>query len=257
MSFRRSDRPADRAESERLLDAARAGAPAEPGGDRLAHLLAAAAAPADPGELAGEERALAAFRAARAAPVPAPAVAPRPRHRFRLGAALAGLAATATAGVAFAAVSLDRGTEPTPPPAPSTSGSTGPGTPTDSGSGSAGPTGGVPSTAPTPGASGGPGRQPNAGKLAGLCRGYLAKSDRQRARALETPAFADLATAAGGADRVEGYCLALVPEKSPEPAPKPSADGGKTPSADERRATPPTPAAPTPRTGKPTSAPGR
>ncbi|MFG3298207.1 hypothetical protein [Micromonospora chersina] len=257
MSFRRSDRPADRAESERLLDAARAGAPAEPGVDPLAHLLAAAAAPADPGELAGEEQALAAFRAARAAPAPVPAVAPRPRHRFRLGAALAGLAATATAGVAFAAVSLDRGTEPTPPPAPSTSGSTstGAGTPTDSGSGSAGPAGGVPSTAPTRGASGGPGRSPTAGQLAGLCRGYLAKSDQQRARALESPAFADLVTAAGGADRVEGYCLALVPEKSPEPAPKPSADGGKTPSADERRATPSTPAAPAPRTGKPTNAP--
>ncbi|MET7804843.1 hypothetical protein [Micromonospora chersina] len=261
MSFRRSDRPADRAASERLLDAARAGAPAEPGGDPLAHLLAAAAASADPGELAGEERALAAFRAARAAPAPAPAVAPRPRHRFRLGAALAGLAATATAGVAFAAVSLDRGPEPTPPPSTSGStgaGSTGPGTPTDSGPGSAGPTGGVPSTAPTPGASGGPGRPPSAGQLAGLCRGYLAKSDAQRARALETSAYADLVTAAGGADRVEAYCLALVPEKSPEPAPKPSADGGgKTPSADERRATPPTPAAPTPRTGKPASAPGR
>ncbi|MFG2164354.1 hypothetical protein [Micromonospora chersina] len=263
MSFRRSDRPADRAESERLLDAARAGAPAEPGGDPLAHLLAAAAAPADPGELAGEEQALAAFRAARAAPAPAPAVAPRPRHRFRLGAALAGVAATATAGVAFAAVSLDRGTEPTPPPAPSTSGSTGagstgPGTPTDSGPGGAGPTGSVPSTVPTPGASGGPGRPPSAGQLTGLCRGYLAKSEGQRARALETPAYADLVTAAGGADRVEGYCLALVPEKSPEPVPKPSADAGRTtPPADERRATPSTPAAPTPRTGMPTSATGR
>ncbi|MEU0156517.1 hypothetical protein ABZ071_32480, partial [Micromonospora fulviviridis] len=48
MSFRRSDGPADRAESERLLDAARAGTPAEPGGDPLAYLLAAAAAPAAP-----------------------------------------------------------------------------------------------------------------------------------------------------------------------------------------------------------------
>ncbi|PSK63845.1 hypothetical protein B0E53_04234 [Micromonospora sp. MH33] len=94
--------------------------------------------------------------------------------------------------------------------------------------------------------------------MAGLCRAYLAKSDRQRARALETPAFAGLVTAAGGADRVESYCLALVPEKSPTPAPTPSADTGRTtPSADARRATPSTPAAPTPRTGKPTSAPGR
>ncbi|MEV0807675.1 hypothetical protein AB0I41_15075, partial [Micromonospora sp. NPDC050200] len=67
MDFRRSDgseRPADRAEAERLLDAARAGGPPS-AGDPLARLLSAAAAPARPGELAGEEAALAAFRAAR------------------------------------------------------------------------------------------------------------------------------------------------------------------------------------------------
>ncbi|PWU57250.1 hypothetical protein DLJ47_03210, partial [Micromonospora sp. S4605] len=65
MSLRRSGRPADRTESDRLLDAAGPGAPA--GTDPLARLLSAAAAPARPGELAGEEAALAAFRAARAA----------------------------------------------------------------------------------------------------------------------------------------------------------------------------------------------
>ncbi|MET8838120.1 hypothetical protein ABZV78_30010, partial [Micromonospora sp. NPDC004540] len=73
MSFRRSDGPADRAESERRLDAARAGTPPERAADPLAHLLAAAAAPGNPGELSGEEQALAAFRAARANPAPAPA----------------------------------------------------------------------------------------------------------------------------------------------------------------------------------------
>ncbi|MGW5672417.1 hypothetical protein ACWEVO_31520, partial [Micromonospora sp. NPDC003776] len=66
MTFRRSDGPADRAESERLLDAARAGRPPAPGDDPLTHLLAAAAGPTGPGELSGEERARAARNAARA-----------------------------------------------------------------------------------------------------------------------------------------------------------------------------------------------
>ncbi|MEU4480375.1 hypothetical protein AB0F68_20310 [Micromonospora sp. NPDC023966] len=261
MNFRRSDGPADRAESERLLDTARTGTPPEPTADPLALLLAAAAAPADPGELTGEERAVAAFRAARANP--APAAAPRPRHRFRVGAVLAGVAATATAGAAFAAVSLDRNPEPAPPPVPATSGSTGasgPGTPTHSGGAtpSGGPSGGIPSTAPTPGGSGGPGRPADAAQLAGLCRAYLAKSDRQRARALETDVFADLVSAAGGADRVEDYCLALVPEKSPEAAPpEPASPRAASPKPSAHKATPSAPAAPTRRTGRPTTAPGR
>ncbi|TDC59147.1 hypothetical protein E1258_19035, partial [Micromonospora sp. KC207] len=114
MSFRqpdRSDRPADRAESDRLLDAARDGRASGTGRtaeDPLAALLTAAAAPARPGELAGEEAALAAFRAARAAPAPTPARAPRRRRRW-IGAVawLGALAATVTAGVAVAAVGLD------------------------------------------------------------------------------------------------------------------------------------------------------
>ncbi|MEU8213562.1 hypothetical protein AB0B85_30675, partial [Micromonospora sp. NPDC049044] len=79
-------RRVDNAETERLLDAARADvhAPSDqvgrvdtgsspvavPAADPVAGLLAAAAGPARPGELAGEDAALAAFRAARAAPAP-------------------------------------------------------------------------------------------------------------------------------------------------------------------------------------------
>ncbi|MEV5823743.1 hypothetical protein AB0L22_31765, partial [Micromonospora haikouensis] len=73
MSFRQPDRPdlpADRAASDRLLDSARHGRAGDDGrpADPLADLLAAAAAPARPGELAGEEAALAAVRGARPAP---------------------------------------------------------------------------------------------------------------------------------------------------------------------------------------------
>ncbi|MFI7214038.1 hypothetical protein [Micromonospora maritima] len=218
-------RPDDRAESERLLDAARAGTPARPDDDPLARLLAAAAAPASADELAGEDRALAAFRAARAAPPATPA--PRARRRLRIAAALSGLAATAVAGVAFAAVGLDRGQEPVVPPAPTTAGPSdvgpsggpsrpAPGAPTGAASGAA--------TSPPP-----PSRSATAppvdDRLAGHCRAYLAKSERQRAKALTTPGFADLVAAAGGTDRVEGYCRALVPSAG-EPAkgePKPTA----------------------------------
>ncbi|MFE9655056.1 hypothetical protein [Micromonospora sp. NPDC006431] len=235
MRFHRSVGPADRAESDRLLDASRAGR--QPTADPLAHLLVAAAAPAEPGELSGEEQALAAFRAARAAPVPAPALAPRRPGRLRVGAAawLAGLATTATAGVAFAAVSLDRPDQPAPPSAPSTSGSTGGGSaaaPTGSQGGS--PTGtGIPGQAPTTGAaptpSDGPGQPAGAGKLAGHCKAYLAKSPPQRAKALESPGFADLVAAAGGADQVEDFCLRLVPERAPKPSPAASAPSSGVP----------------------------
>ncbi|MFD2765007.1 hypothetical protein [Micromonospora eburnea] len=226
MSFRRPD---DRAESERLLDAARAGQP-PPGADPLARLLAAASAPGDSTELAGEEQALAAFRAARANPSAAPAPAPR-WGRFRVGVAAwtAGIAAVATAGVAVAAVNLDRSEVPTPtPPPPSTvsagtsAGSTGAGSPSrPAQSRAASPSTGapVPSAEPGPTGSGDPGKPAPPGNLAGHCRAYLAKSAEQRARALDTPGFAGLVTAAGGAEQVEEYCVRLVPEAVGKPPP--------------------------------------
>lgn len=218
MTFRRSDGPADRAESERLLDGARAGRPPQPGDDPLTHLLAAAATPAGPGELPGEEQAVAAFRAARANPVPAPAPAPR-RRRIRVGAAAwaAGLAATATAGVTFAAVSLDRPEQPAPP-VPSTAGSGDTGSTARSQEGTPGAGTSGPAASPTP-VPGGPGHPATMRQLTGLCRAYLAKPDPQRATALAEPAFADLVVAAGGADRVAAYCVQLVPDEDSKPSP--------------------------------------
>ncbi|MGC4892609.1 hypothetical protein [Micromonospora sp. DT31] len=225
MHARRSGRPADRAESERLLDAA---ATPAADADPLARLLAAAAAAPPAGTpTAGEEQALAAFRAARAAPAPAVARR-RPRRRLRVAAALSGLAATTVAGVAFAAVRLDRPTEPVPPPATSrptgaapteVPPATGPIT-TDPSPASTAPTGemspATPSPTPTAPVASDP---PPAGDraLAGHCRAYLAKSERQRERALTTPGFADLVTAAGGPDQVERFCRDLVAAPS-EPA---------------------------------------
>ncbi|MFJ8578021.1 hypothetical protein [Micromonospora sp. NPDC093277] len=222
MSHRRPD---DRTESERLLDAARAGQ-SPWAADPLARLLAAAAAPADPTEVAGEEQALAAFRAARANPPATPARAPR-RGGFRVGVAawVAGVAAVATAGGAVAAVNLDRSWVPAPPPSATaggtSAGSTGAGSPSRPGqSREASPTTGavMPSAEPDPTGSGEPGRSATAGKLAGHCRAYLSKSAEQRARALKTPGFADLVAAAGGADQVEEYCVRLVPEAVGKPS---------------------------------------
>ncbi|MER7893854.1 hypothetical protein ABTX15_28990 [Micromonospora sp. NPDC094482] len=217
MSRRRPHRPVDRAESDRLLDTPRAGEPAA-STDPLAALLAAAAAPARPDELAGEEAALAGFRAARAAP--APVRAPR-RRRFtaRALAWAAGVLATATAGAAFAAVSLDGPPDPTPPPGPATPAPS-TGRPDGSPTGGATPTGdpgASPTPAPSPGSSGPSAVPKRDGALAGHCRAYLAKNPAQRQKALETPGFAPLVAAAGGAGQVEAYCQRLVAQDGPGP----------------------------------------
>ncbi|MEV4464851.1 hypothetical protein AB0J51_14635 [Micromonospora echinofusca] len=249
MFFRRTGRPADRGAADRLLDDARADAPRTPETDvsePLSRLLAAAAAPARPGELAGEEAAVAAFRAARAAgPVAGGVPAPR-RRRFTAGAVAwgAGIAVTATAGAAFAAVTLDRADDPAPPrhpatPAPATASpttstpqrdgptaATGGGDPTGTPPGAtAPPDSGVPGPGSTTGAAPGTPEQ-RTEQLHGLCRSYLAKDPAQRERALETPSFARLVTAAGGRGQVEGFCGDLVPEaaakESPEPPDEPT-----------------------------------
>ncbi|MDH6460782.1 hypothetical protein M2302_000943 [Micromonospora sp. A200] len=249
MNFRRSDgaeRPADRAEAERLLDAARTADAPPAGDDPLARLLSAAAAPARPGELAGEEAALAGFRAARAAGASAPSPAPPSRRRRRVTtgvvAWVAGIAATATAGAAFAAVTLDRGDEPAPRPSASVPGGSGsdPAAPSSSGGGSTtgAPTPGAgPSAASPSGRPGASGKPASEGKLAGQCRAYLARPAAQREKALRSPAFADLVAAAGGAGKVEAYCRELLPEQAPGADESPEAKPSRSPAA---------PAAPTP-----------
>ncbi|MEU4335143.1 hypothetical protein AB0F59_10985 [Micromonospora lupini] len=270
MNPHRPDRHAGRAETERLLDATRIDAAVDPEAsldpevtldldaagrplasaapqastaDPLARLLAAAAGPARPGELAGEEAALAAFRAARVA-APEPTVARRPgRRRLTTGALawIGALAATATAGAAFAAAGLDRGPDPVPVPTPSSAPPTasGPASPTSAAPSRSTPSG-PPSSAGTPSV----GSTPN-GQLHGLCKAWLAKKPEQREKALRTPAFQRLVTAAGGVPAVEAYCQRLVPEAKPSaPArPSPSAE----PSAPARSSSPAEPsAAPTP-----------
>ncbi|MGW3604108.1 hypothetical protein [Micromonospora sp. NPDC005161] len=258
MNPNRPNRRAELAETERLLDATRAGAPATPeaapdgdhasspaapdaaaaqirastpanphvhAADPLARLLAAAAAPPRPRELAGEDAALAAFRAARANPAP---TVRRPHRRRLTTSAVAwmgALAATATAGAAFAAVTLDRAPDPVPwPPSSSPSPTSGDVDTTPSVERTAAPSR---STSPTPSATSAPsaigtpsaGAAP-AGQLRGLCQAWQAKEPEQRDKALRTPAFQMLVAAAGGAGEVEAYCQRLVPEAKPSTSAK-------------------------------------
>ncbi|MGC4813759.1 hypothetical protein ACLQ29_24780 [Micromonospora sp. DT228] len=255
-------RRVDHAETERLLDAARAdvrapsdratraASPGEeaassparvPPADSVAGVLAAAAGPARPGELAGEEAALAAFRAARA--TPAPSVPHRPRRRRLTTGAVAwigAVAATATAGAAFAAVTRDRTPEPLGPApsrtssSPSTAGEPsrsappGPSSPGQPSPGASSPGHPAPGP-PSPGAPSTPGAP--VGQVHGLCRAWQAKKPEQREKALRTPAFARLVAEAGGVAEVEAYCQRLAPEPKPskpsEPA-KPQAPSPPT-----------------------------
>lgn len=186
----------DRRTAERLLDRARAGRLA--GGDPLVDLLALAAAPAGRDELAGESAALAAFRAAR--PVPAD----RSRRRSMIKTALAKvltlkaaavLAATAAGGVALAA-----STGALPNPLNGT---------TQSAPGVVGHVGGRPSAGASHRGSDGPDATPSP-SLLGLCHAYTAGAGSEHGKALENPAFSVLITTAGGKDKVDAFCSALL-----------------------------------------------
>ncbi|GAA3731497.1 hypothetical protein GCM10022225_11700 [Plantactinospora mayteni] len=231
MGFRRRGRP-DPEAAERLLDAVAAGgteARQAHGGvqDPLANLLAVAAAPARPGELDGEDAAVAAFRAARDArsradPAPTPrtteargalagASARPPAGRGRLTAGAFGwvavVVATLTAGVALAAEipalrpagpprstpSVDVGPTSVPTTAPTTTAPT-----------TTGPTG--PSTGPgSKPPTTGPGRTHPPQSLVAQCHAFLTKG-RPDSGHPPTP----LVRAAGGRAEVEEYCRRLL-----------------------------------------------
>ncbi|MEV7772762.1 hypothetical protein [Kitasatospora sp. NPDC086791] len=253
MSTNRSRR-IDRDAAEQLLGGAVAAPSAgqeasltgpDGGPGQLARVLAAAAAPATAGELAGEEAALAAFR--EASLTPAPVVTPV-RRRPMATAALARafstkavavvLGATALCGVAVAAgtgtLPSALGGGPTEPehalaaqggasgtsPGASAARSPAAGAPFAPASGSARPSGGTstgpqtaaPSGTATPGnpSAEGRGDHPVASPaLLGLCRVFgdrTAKGERPGKLATD-PLYGPLVTAAGGADRVADFCV--------------------------------------------------
>ncbi|MFC0033881.1 hypothetical protein ACFFMM_30590 [Micromonospora chaiyaphumensis] len=203
------------------------------GPQALVRFLAAVRADPHPQELSGEGAALQAFRRARAGDAVPVAVSP-PRRRLRTGLlgaklALGALLATATGGVALAAVTGNL-------PGPLGGGGGTPVTPSP-GAGTDRP------AAPTPGPSrpvapsAGPTDVPGTPSgLAGLCTAYRAKKNADRGHALEAPPFAALVAAAGGRDKVPGYCDGLLDGKG-----KPTRSGGDPtaprPSEDPTRGT--------------------
>ncbi|GAA4242992.1 hypothetical protein GCM10022255_000170 [Dactylosporangium darangshiense] len=194
--------------AERLL----AGANGDPVDDQyhlLAAVLAASAGPARPAELAGLDQAVDGFRTAQLRPVP------HPRRQSVVKTALLKLltvkaAAIATivvgGGVALAATT---GALPNPlnnhaNPAASAGLSRASADPSASHHGAS-------SADPSP-------------SLVGLCHAYTAGAGAEHGKALENPAFGALITAAGGKDKVDGYCTHVLasPSATARPGNQPS-----------------------------------
>lgn len=208
MSAHRSRR-IDRRTAEQLLR----GQPAQ--ADALSDLLSAAAAPTTAGEFAGEQAALAAFRAAH----PTPVLQPRRGSMIKttlaklltVKIAAAAVGAVAVGGVAVAAAT---GTLPTQ------SGGNATVPPTTSHASQAND---VASTAQSerPAATGDDKKPDNGAtpspSLEGLCKAYTAGAGADHGKALDNPAFTVLITTAGGEDKVSAYCTDLLGEEPGQP----------------------------------------
>jgi hypothetical protein len=227
---------------EQLLTGALPPGQAPAGYTAVAQLLAAAAAPAPPGELAGQEAALAELRAvarARLAATTAPVLVSPPRRRRRTAlAVVVVVGALATGGVAGAATGhlpgpvreaartiLGTGGGQAPPA------STDAGQPPAPVKRPAGAGGGLPGSRLGVSTSRGPGDGPAASpNLEGLCQALMSGNGAEEGGKLDATAFETLARAAGGQERVPGFCEDLVPgdQKAKEPKePKPSNSGGQ------------------------------
>jgi hypothetical protein len=240
---------------ERLLTGDLSPAQAPPGYAEVAALLAATVARPSPEELSGQAAVLAELRAAtrsRRSAAGARRAAREPRRR-RVGlAAVVLVGAVATGGAAAAAsghlpapvrdaahsilAPLGDGTPPATPEAP--------GSPPDraatGGPASAGATTGPEGSQSTGTTSRGP-ASTAAGPAAdpdheGHCRAYLADQGAEQGKKLEAPALQALARAAGGEDKIAGYCAELLPdrpkpkdEKDDQPPPGDQGQGGPPP----------------------------
>lgn len=226
----------DRSTAERLLSGDQATTDTHGGtaAAMLAATLSAAAAPARQAELAEEDRALAAYsNAAQLGPNP------EFRRQSMLKSALAKVltvkAAIVVAALGASGVALAAGTGALPTPwsdtpatPPATSRAATPDAP--------------PSTTPT-GKPSDAGKPADAGatpdpSVTGLCTAYTAQVGDDPGKALESPAFEALVTAAGGKDKVPAYCDTLAGEHGkPSDLPTPTDPGnGKAPTT---RPTPP------------------
>jgi hypothetical protein len=220
---------------ERLLSGTLPPAQAPPGFAKVAELLAAAAATPSPAELTGQEAVLTELRAVTGGRPPA--ASPSRRARRSQGRRRAGLAvvvvvgALVTGGVAGAATGHlpepvreaarsvlgttggwrpSNSTQAGQPPAPAKR-------PTGSGGGLGGARPSV-STGPGPGTVGaGPAAAPN---LNGLCQAFVSGNGAEQGEKLDATAFEVLARVAGGQDKVDAYCQALIEKDHASGKPK-------------------------------------
>lgn len=221
----------DRNAAEQLLRGGSAGRPADSlaTDDPLACLLAvAAAAPAHDRELAGEAEAVMAFRRALSGPAPQPR---RPlMSATKLFVAKAVLAAVVVSGggVALAAATGHVPSNLTGTPAAASSAASATVMPSANGKPAT-----HPASSPSP-------------SLRGLCQAYTAHVGSSPGKALDSPAFSALITAAGGKNKVAAFCGSML---SAQPGNRPTAHPGGKPSPL------PTPENTTHSTGKPTGHP--
>ena len=214
---------------ERLLSGTLHPAQAPAGYAKVAELLAAAAAAPSPAELAGQEVVLAELRAVtrgRRSAVRPSRVARTSRRRRRAGlAVVVVVGALVTGGVAGAATGhlpgpvrdaartiagAGTGTPASRTTGPPSASATG--TPNAGGAGStASRAGGAPGSGPGStgaGVAAGPAADP---ALKGLCLAYAAGEGADRGGKPDATAFEELATVAGGEDRVADFCEELLP----------------------------------------------
>lgn len=200
--------------AEHLMRGARSGSP-DP--EPLAHLLAAAAAPARQDELAGEEAAVAAFQRARLA------LAPDPRRRFMLRSVLvkaavaASVAVVGGGGVALAASTGRLHTTHSPDhhalARPATSATATPRPSRHAARPATTSTHRTRTASHDPEPSGSP--SPN---LRGLCRAFRAHAGDNPGKSLDNRAFTVLIRKAGGRDKVAAYCDALLATRTAKPS---------------------------------------
>jgi hypothetical protein len=237
---------ADQDTLERLLDGRLDPGSAPPGHDGLARLLAAAAAPAGPEELAGEQLAMATFAAEMRShpPILSPRRTAVVSKVFTMKAAAAALVAVLSiGGIAAAATGLlpDQASPVADKAAATTADAAGHGL----GKAAVANTGG---TAPA-GSTDGQGRESAVGPdasgaaRAGLCRAWQAGQGGDHGRRMDSVAFQALVTAAGGADKVAAYCEDVAAGASAE-------DHGKGQGSPPSVSAPPTTVAP-PSSGPP------
>ena len=184
----------DRNAAEQLLRGGSAGRPADPlaNHDPLACLLAvAAAAPAHDRELAGEAEAVMAFRRALSGPAPQPRRPSMSATKLLVAKAVLAALGVTGGGVALAAATGHMPSNLTGTPAAASSAASATAMPSANGKPATHPV-----SSPSP-------------SLRGLCQAYTAHVGSSPGKALDSPAFSALITAAGGKDKVAAFCASM------------------------------------------------